>query len=58
MLTLHRAVESQHPAALLLDIDTPLPVQRDLASPLGVPVIADRCAGIQCGKRTQHVSVD
>lgn len=39
MAALHRAVEAQRPSALLLDINTPLPVQRDLASRLGVPVI-------------------
>jgi hypothetical protein len=46
---LQRAVQSQQPAAMLLDIDTPMEVQRDLAGRVGVPIIAIDARGSSAG---------
>jgi ABC-type Zn uptake system ZnuABC Zn-binding protein ZnuA len=49
VLNLQKAVEAQRPAAMLLDIDTPMTVQQDLAARVGVPVIAIDARGSSAG---------
>jgi ABC-type Zn uptake system ZnuABC Zn-binding protein ZnuA len=49
MQQMQRAVDSQRPAAMLVDIGTPASVQHDLAGRLGVPVIAIDSLGSSAG---------